>query len=66
MVMCLLPELEVSYSMTKSKAILSKDVLELHHLEWVSLNICFFSEAKGNWAYISLYPCSSLSSNTVI
>ena len=53
--MCLLPELEVSHSMTKSMAILLKGHTGISHLEWVSLNFCFLSVAKGTLSNVFPY-----------
>ena len=53
--MCLLPELEVSHSVTKSIVILSKGHTRISHLELISLNFHFFSVTKDTLGNVFPY-----------
>ena len=65
--MCLLPELEVLHSVTKSMVILSKDVLEfLSSVKGMLEHLLFLhNKVHIEWC-ISLYLCSCLTSSTAI
>ena len=49
---CLLPEVDVSHSVTKSMAILSNGHSSISHLQGVRLNLGFFSVAYCTVSYI--------------